>query len=286
MKNRSKLIVVEGTDGAGKATQSKLLKESLEQKGYSVGLFSFPQYDKTFFGKEVGNYLNGDYGDRRSIDPRLIQLLYAGDRFQAKEALEEALEKHDFVICDRYSPSSLGYRLAKYHRRTDGPNLNDKQLELLNWCNELEFKVFGNPEPDLILFLYMPVDVGTKLVEKKDKRAYTDKTKDLHESDLDYLVSVNSTFYKLAQEFPDTWSVIPCCNPDAAEGDVDSVFSIETIQKFIMTHINWCIDHKWHFNGGVPLPLSYEAQPVIPSPRVGDELLQQPVGKRVRSKKE
>lgn len=246
-QRKGKLIVIEGSDGAGKATQSTLLKKNLEEQGYKVAMFSFPQYEKTFFGKEVGEYLNGGYGDRKNIDPRLIQMLYAGDRFEAKAEIEHALDNFDFVICDRYAPSSVGYGLAKFN--TKGDTLTEQQLELKDWMETLEYKVFGIPKPDQIYFLFMPVDMGTKLVEKKDRRGYTDKTKDMHESDLAYLNACNETFYKLSLLEPELWTTIPCCDPDSAEGDLNAVFSIETIQKFITLHLNWCIKDKWHFKG-------------------------------------
>ena len=43
---RGVFIVIEGSDGSGKATQVHLLKERLEAAGYDVELFDFPQYNQ------------------------------------------------------------------------------------------------------------------------------------------------------------------------------------------------------------------------------------------------
>ena len=47
-------LVIEGTDGSGKGTQFKLLKDKLESEGYDVETFDFPQYDKesSYFVRE------------------------------------------------------------------------------------------------------------------------------------------------------------------------------------------------------------------------------------------
>ena len=55
----SKLIVIEGIDGSGKGTQSKLLQARLVKENYDLHKLSFPQYsDECSFFVRV--YLNGD----------------------------------------------------------------------------------------------------------------------------------------------------------------------------------------------------------------------------------
>ena len=59
----SKFIVIEGIDGAGKGTHTRRLAEVLRGDSHDVSSFSFPAYDTTRFGKLVGEYLNGKYGN-------------------------------------------------------------------------------------------------------------------------------------------------------------------------------------------------------------------------------
>ena len=60
-----KLIIIEGGDGSGKATQTALLKERLEREGYNVRTVSFPNYDSPA-AMPVKMYLAGDFGKKPS----------------------------------------------------------------------------------------------------------------------------------------------------------------------------------------------------------------------------
>src|SRR5260370_498511 len=102
-----KLIAVEGIDGSGKRTQVELLTLTLKARGHSVYSTGFPQYD-SWFGKMVGQFLNGDLGPLEGVDPHFTALLYAGDRFEAKPKLQSALNNGQIVLVDRY----VGYNLA------------------------------------------------------------------------------------------------------------------------------------------------------------------------------
>src|SRR5262245_7692898 len=106
MSTRGKLIAVEGIDGSGKGTQVRLLARELGSQGYRVLSTGFPQYE-SWFGKMVGQFLNGDFGPLDSVDPHFTALLYAGDRFECKQPIVEALESGGIVLADRYIASNL-----------------------------------------------------------------------------------------------------------------------------------------------------------------------------------
>src|SRR5260370_12056204 len=100
-----KLIAIEGIDGSGKRTQVDLLTLNLKSRGHSVFSTGFPKYD-SWFGKMVGQFLNGDLGPLESVDPHFTALLYAGDRFEAKPKLEAALNNAQILLVHRYTASN------------------------------------------------------------------------------------------------------------------------------------------------------------------------------------
>ena len=70
-----KLIVIEGADGAGKATQVGMLKERLTGEGISVETMEFPRYEETFFGSYIREWLDEVHGNFIELDPRLAAML-------------------------------------------------------------------------------------------------------------------------------------------------------------------------------------------------------------------
>ena len=67
-KGKGVFVVLDGIDGSGKATQTALLLERLQEAGYKTGTIDFPQYYDNFFGKLTGEYLTGKLGD---VHPKL-----------------------------------------------------------------------------------------------------------------------------------------------------------------------------------------------------------------------
>src|ERR1700745_2482435 len=112
MPVRGKLIAIEGIDGSGKRTQVELLATALRTQGHSVHSTGFPQYD-SWFGKMVGQFLNGELGPLEAVDPHFTALLYAGDRFEAKPKIEAALNEGKIVLIDRYIGSNLAHQTAR-----------------------------------------------------------------------------------------------------------------------------------------------------------------------------
>jgi len=196
-----KIVVFEGIDGSGKGTQSKKLYQHLKELNYKVILLEFPFYSETFFGKEVGNYLNGDFGGLNDVHPKLSAMLYAGDRFEKKELILQKLKDGYIIICDRYVPSNIAHQTAKYKDE-------DKQEELKKWIKKMEYDIYGLPKPDVVFFMNMNPNISDDLVLKKDTRNYTDKKKDLHESNNSYLIDVYNMFQKMSKS--KLWVNIKC----------------------------------------------------------------------------
>lgn len=195
-----KLIVLEGTDGSGKATQAKLLKEALEKKGFSVEMADFPQYGN-YSARFVEKYLNGDYGSAEQVGPYKASMFYTIDRYDASFKIKKWLEQGKIVISNRYTSASKGHQAGKLSK--------EEREKFFEWLDNLEYGIFQIPIPNLVIFLHMPPEIGQKLVGKKEKRSYTEKTHDLHEADLEHLKKSEEAFLQAADKH-DNWTKIDC----------------------------------------------------------------------------
>ena len=115
---RGKIIVIEGTDGSGKRTQAKLLQDKLISQGVLCKIISFPRYD-TPTGKIISEcYLGKGKGTSWFIDPprlhpKIASLLYAADRFAAKNEIEQTVHIGINLILDRYIESNMAHQGGK-----------------------------------------------------------------------------------------------------------------------------------------------------------------------------
>lgn len=191
---RGKLIVIEGSDGSGKATQTKLLIKRLKKKGKKVATIEFPQYYKSFFGKLVGRYLHGEFGGVNQVNPYLASILYAGDRLDAKKKMEKLLAKGRITVADRYSPSNLAHQAAKFKTERE-------KKKYIRWVENLEYKENKIPKPDLVLYLYVPVEISQKLIKGKKK--------DIHEKNVKYLKKVEKIYLELTRKRKN-WVKVKC----------------------------------------------------------------------------
>ena len=199
------LVDFEGIDGSGKGTQAQRLQAQLQQAGLKAALLSFPRYRETLFGKGVGDFLNGRFGRLDQVDPFLVSLLYAGDRFESRSLLRETMSAQDVVVLDRYVPSNIAHQASK----RDG----SERRELREWIERIEYGVYELPRPDLVLLLDIPPARAQELVARKAARAYTDRKADIQEADATHLVRTRAVYLELAASDP-AWKVISCCAED------------------------------------------------------------------------
>lgn len=216
-----KLIVIEGLDGAGKSTQISLLKEWFAERQLQCRYIHFPRTDTPYFGELIARFLRGEFGELSHVDPYLVAMLYAGDRKDAAPMIEAWLGEKYYVILDRYTYSNIAYQCAKLSSPEDGIKLRD-------WILKLEFDHFAIPKPDINIFL----DVPFKFTEEKlssqrqgDDRSYLLGNRDIHESNLEFQMTVRKAYIEVAGE--DSYlQVIKCYNEDNIMLAPDKIFQL------------------------------------------------------------
>ena len=109
---KGRFFVLEGMDGSGKATQTKLLAEVLKNKGYQVEKIDFPQYSKASAGL-IENYLKGMYGSAKDVGPYRASIFYACDRYDMSFQIKKWLQEGKIIIADRYIASNIGHQGGK-----------------------------------------------------------------------------------------------------------------------------------------------------------------------------
>ena len=135
------LIVIEGTDGSGKSTQLNLLKKAIQDKSYGVMVSEW----KT--SRLIADVID-DAKERNLLNATTYSLLYAADFADRLEIqIIPALKSGFIVLLDRYFYTALARDVVR------GQNIE--------WVKNLyEYA----PEPDLVFYLDMPVDVLLKRI--------------------------------------------------------------------------------------------------------------------------
>ena len=192
------LIVLEGLDGAGKSTQVRKLKEYLTERCGALEYIHFPRYDAPVYGDLIGRFLKGEFGAIEAVHPQLVALLFAEDRHRAAPEMREALEEGKVVLLDRYVYSNIAYQCAKLPA---GP----ERIRLRNWIFDTEYGDFNLPEPDLNLFLDVPIGFVEKSLAANrsgDDRSYLHGAQDIHEADIRFQQAVRDMYRSEAAREP------------------------------------------------------------------------------------
>lgn len=218
-------IVIDGTDGSGKGTQTKLLVERLRAEGRAVEQLSFPRYGKpeAFF---IEQYLTGHYGDLSEVGPYRASVLFAVERFHVAQDIRKMREAGTIVVSDRYVSANKGMQMGKI---TDP----GERKTFLDWLNDFEYRLLGVPKPDLTILLHVPSEVAYELVANKDERGYLNgKKRDIHEANLPFLQNAERAYLSLPEmDTVENWEVFSCME----EG---KLLPIETIHERLWQRIN------------------------------------------------
>jgi dTMP kinase len=212
MAKKGKLIVIDGTDGTGKSTQIELLVRHLRKDGRKVKVIDFPQYYSNFFGKFIGHCLSEQYYNWINIHPKIASIAYAADRWEASEKIRNWLNRGYIVLANRYASANQIHQGGKIAN----PN---KRKNFIKWLEDMEYRVFKIPKPDLVFFLSLPMSTILKLIKerhKKSARAYLGKKKDIVEGNVPYLTNSNRTALWLTKR-QKGWVRIDCLKNGAID---------------------------------------------------------------------
>ena len=222
---KGKIIVIEGSDGCGKETQSKLLQQHLEKNGIQSIVRSFPSYGKPQAGP-VESYLHGELGDITDMTSQQISVLFLTDMFVSykKEKWNDLLENGTWIIMDRYVESNMIYQASK-------SSSLEEAMHVIRYITYAGYEIFGLPKPDAVVYLDVSFETSQKLLNKRNSSS------DIHESNDEYMKKVHQYGKKIAEMLE--WDIISC-------DDVENKFikRINEIQfdifACLMTKFNGC----------------------------------------------
>lgn len=209
-------IAIEGGDGSGKGTQSKLLAEYLTSEGLDVYEADFPRYGESS-AYYVERYLNGDYGGPDDVPADLGSLPFALDRFAAKDDITTHLQKaNSIVVSNRYVASNLAHQGTKLVDTAERRAFYER-------TKLTEYGILGIPKPDLNIVLLVPAETAQANVDKKDTRTYTDKKRDIHEADASHLEKAKANYEELCQLYPEEFTAIECTDESGTMRPINEI---------------------------------------------------------------
>lgn len=194
------LIVIEGLDGSGKATNAKALSEKLESLGKKVKKITFPDYQSDSSAL-VKMYLAGSFGSRPDdVNAYAASAFYAVDRFASfKTDWKKDYDEGAWIIADRYTTSNAVHQASKLEG-----GARDRYLD---WLYDFEFDKMGLPRPDAVIYLDVPTAVSQKLMSERYKG--DNSKKDIHEKDVEYLNKSRTQALYAADRLG--WQVVSLC---------------------------------------------------------------------------
>lgn len=215
------IIVIEGTDCSGKATQSEMLFYKLKEAGYKVHKTSFPDYN-TPTGKIIGgpylgkeNISKGFFSETAAKVPAEVASLYfAADRKYNIGDIEAKIKAGYIVLLDRYVYSNMAHQAGKKEN-------HEERNKMYRWLHELEFNLLNLPEADIKVFLHLPYEYSHSM-----KNSRTEKL-DEHEKDQYHLINAEQAYLEIASLYNfDTISCVINKSIKSKEQISDELFNL------------------------------------------------------------
>ena len=200
-------ITLEGPEGSGKSTQIRLLADRLLANGIPTLLTREPGGTRT--GEAIRNLLQHDSSDAE-MGHRTEVLLFCASRAQiVEQVIRPALAKGDWVLCDRFTDSTLAYQGF-------GRGFPLEELQALN-----RFAT-GGLTPDLTLLLDISVDESYQRMAQR--QAEVDR---IERSERAFHERLRHGYLELAAAAPERFRIIPTACP--VEQTCDAIW--RTVQE-------------------------------------------------------
>ncbi len=208
-------VTLEGTDGSGKSTQIKRLREWLEQAGIAHTTTHEPG------GTALGERIRQCFLDvpMDAVDGKLeAMLVFAARRHHLRQVIQPAVAAGHLVLCDRFTDSTFAYQ--GFGRGV----VLDELMSLDRWAT-------GNARPDLTLLF----DIGPEDAAARTQRAGAERSNNrLDREHGEFYRRVRDGYRHLVEEDPERFRVID------ASGSVD-----ETSEVAITVLSDWLIEREW-----------------------------------------
>lgn len=214
-----RFLVIEGLDGSGKSTQVEMLRSHLEKRGVRYRYLHFPRLEVGVYGKLIARFLRGEMGENDRVDPYLVALIFAGDRKDARPAMEQWMDDDHLVIVDRYVYSNIAFQCAKIEDFQE-------QKKLAGWIMDLEYGEHRLPVPDMNIFLDVPFDfTRQRLTEQRngEDRQYLNGRQDIHENDLSFQEKVRGVYHSVCAGFGDL-TIVNCADEQGKMKPPEAIF--------------------------------------------------------------
>lgn len=223
------MILIEGSDGCGKKTQSEKLLQRFNHLNYPTMLVSFPNYSSASSGP-VQLYLSGKLGTLDQVNSKQASMLYAIDRFCTirEQHISQKLDHGINIICDRYVESNMIHQAAKHFGD------DNKIMETVKWIKELEYETLQLPRPDIVIFLDLKPEISLKLRNRRLQGAEStvgnvDRHGDIHEANAQFMADSYKNGLNLAHKLG--WIIVDCNNGD-------DIYPVDYINDMIYSKIN------------------------------------------------
>ena len=199
-----KLIVLEGLDGSGKATQTAMLFKRFNETGANVQKISFPDYNNKSSAL-VQMYLNGEIGTLDDVNPFAASSFYSLDRYISFHNIwsEFYNSKDAIVISDRYTTSNICHQMSKFPK--------NRWQKYIEWLHNFEYNQLEIPNPDIVIYLNVHPETSAKLISGRYNG--DENKKDIHERNMEYMMRCHEAAKYACAELG--WHVIDCCTQDS-----------------------------------------------------------------------
>ncbi|RNF12700.1 thymidylate kinase [Trypanosoma conorhini] len=202
-KSKTQVIVFEGGDGVGKATQARLLLRRLASEGQRVSHYEFPS-ERNRYGDLLREILSGKKGGIKDLDPRLFSLLFSMNRFACLPELQYWVRRGTKIVLDRYYTANCGHQASKFPE--------EERIAFIFHLHLMEVSWLRLPPANLVLYLDLPPQAALSAMKVDPHRGPLD----IHETAQNtYKESVRNTYLWCCAKLPH-WFHIRCCDDTAS----------------------------------------------------------------------